>query len=399
MDKSKKKLMDIFNDDPLGLLEIKTKSPARSTDDRLIYSYQEINDIFENNKREPEPGNSIQERALYDRLKGIRENREKTDRLAAHDKYRLLNKPTAKEVKSIEDILNSDAFGILDDSTEGLFDLKHIPKQNDRESADYIANRKPCKDFKKYDSLFKIVQSDLSKGKRELIRFSELNLKEGNFYVHNGILLYLECVNFEIATQEYKSGSRIRKDGRTRCIFENGTESNMLYRSLYKVLLDNGKAVTQTKEEIAEEFRKKTGHISDDDEETGFIYVLKSKSNAPQIKNVESLYKIGYTNIPIEERIKNAQQDPTYLMAPVKIVTTFLCYNLNPQKLELLLHTFFGNSCLNIDIFDNNGKRHTPREWFIAPLDVIEQAIEYIISGEIVWSAPFTMDAIQKCLV
>ena len=42
------------------------------------------------------------------------------------------------------------------------------------------------------------------------------------------------------------------------------------------------------------------------------------------------------------------------------------------------------SSCLNIDIFDEKGKWNTPREWFIAPYEVIEQAIELIISGEVV---------------
>jgi hypothetical protein len=57
---------------------------------------------------------------------------------------------------------------------------------------------------------------------------------------------------------------------------------------------------------------------------------------------------------------------------------------MNPQKLELLLHNVFGKVCLNVDIFDLEGNRHTPREWFVAPLNVIEEAIKLIISGEIV---------------
>jgi len=71
-------------------------------------------------------------------------------------------------------------------------------------------------------------------------------------------------------------------------------------------------------------------------------------------------------------------------MAPVHVVETFECFNLNPQKLELLLHKFFGKVCLEVDVFDKSGKRFTPREWFIAPLPVIEEAIELIISGEII---------------
>jgi hypothetical protein len=66
------------------------------------------------------------------------------------------------------------------------------------------------------------------------------------------------------------------------------------------------------------------------------------------------------------------------------------------EKLEQLLHNFFGNSCLNIDIFDKNGNRHTPREWFIAPLEVIEQAIHMIISGEIV---KYKYDSINSSII
>ena len=123
--------------------------------------------------------------------------------------------------------------------------------------------------------------------------------------------------------------------------------------------------------------------ISADDQQTGYIYVLRSLSSKEDISNKKDLYKIGYSSGSVEERIKNAEEDPTYLMAPVQIVTTFECFNLNPQKLELILHKFFAEVCLEVDVFDSTGKRHTPREWFIAPLPVIEEAIRLIISGEI----------------
>jgi len=35
-------------------------------------------------------------------------------------------------------------------------------------------------------------------------------------------------------------------------------------------------------------------------------------------------------------------------------------------------------------VFDDNGKRHRPQEWFIVPIEAINQAIEMIISGVIV---------------
>ncbi|MGB6129474.1 MAG: GIY-YIG nuclease family protein, partial [Psychrilyobacter sp.] len=113
-------------------------------------------------------------------------------------------------------------------------------------------------------------------------------------------------------------------------------------------------------------------------------YVLTSKSTDERIASIDNLFKIGYSKNEVENRIKNAENEPTYLMAPVSIVTSWKCYNMNPQKLEQLLHVFFGTTCLNIDVIDNTGKRCTPREWFIVPLKVIEQAIELIISGEII---------------
>ncbi|MEA3363181.1 MAG: hypothetical protein U9Q61_07940 [Thermodesulfobacteriota bacterium] len=48
------------------------------------------------------------------------------------------------------------------------------------------------------------------------------------------------------------------------------------------------------------------------------------------------------------------------------------------------MHKFFGKVCLEVDVFDRAGKRYTPRKWFIAPLEIIEEAIDLILSGEIV---------------
>ena len=154
----------------------------------------------------------------------------------------------------------------------------------------------------------------------------------------------------------------------------------MLLRSLSAELYKNGRRISENENGLLGGLK----NINEEDNETGFIYILKSLSSDPKIQKIQNLYKIGYSSIPVEERIKKAEQKPTYLMAPVRIVSTFICYNLNPQKLEQLTHSFFGKTCLNFDIFDNDGIRHTPREWFIAPLEVIEEAIKFIISGEII---------------
>jgi len=94
-------------------------------------------------------------------------------------------------------------------------------------------------------------------------------------------------------------------------------------------------------------------NVTQDDIESGYIYILKSLSRDDRIITKRNLYKIGFSTIPVEERIKNAENDPTYLMSKVQIVETFQCFNVNPHKLEQLLHKFFAKSCLNIDITDN----------------------------------------------
>lgn len=383
MDKNKI-LNEIFSNDPYGLLIVKPKSSSvRTANERLSASFQEINDFIEKNGREPEPNpKNVAEYQLYSRLKSLQENEDKMLALEPEDKYGLLN-VEKMEINSIEDILNDDSIDILDADSEGLYDLKHVKKHDERASADFVARRKPCKDFDMFESTFKEVQRDLASGKRKLIPFKQENLRPGDFYVHNGILLYLEHVDFEEEVQAFSSGKRVRKDGRTRTIFENGTESKMLYRSLYKAILANGQSVTQNFEKINEGFVEKFGSITEEDKEAGYIYILKSKSMDEKITSIRNLFKIGYSKTDVADRIKNAVKEPTFLMASVEYVAGWKCFNMNPQKFEQLIHNFFGSSCLEIDVFDKNGKRHTPREWFIAPIEVIEQTIELIINEKI----------------
>ena len=379
-----KVLKEIFENDPLGLLVIKpTNSKVRNEDERLVASFQEINLFFELNNREPELGGDIQEHQLFSRLKSIRENPLKIEMLKIHDIYGILDY-MPKEITSLDDVLSDDLLGILNDDDTGLFDLKHVSKFKERESADFVDRRKKCKNFDDYEHLFINVQKELKAGKRKLLDFKFGNLQVGSFYVHNGLIFYVEKINITQLEHYRPDGKRIREDGRTRLIFENGTESQMLRNSIQKRLYENGKIISENSDNTNKEFLERFGNINEEDEEAGFIYILKSKSDKQEIKEINNLYKIGFSKVSVEERIKNASQEPTYLMADVKIVMAYKCYNMNPHKLEQLVHGFFGRACLSIDVFDTNGNRHTPREWFIAPLHVIEQAIHYIIAGSII---------------
>lgn len=395
MDKNKV-LDDIFNNDEFDILNVKPKiSYARNADERLSASFNEVNDFIEKYNKEPQPNPAnISEFQLYSRLKKIRENPEKMLSLQDQDVHGLLN-VEKKEINSIDDIFNDDTFDLLNDDTD-LFDFKHTPKDHERAATDFVARRKPLKDFDKYEQQFKEIQKDLAEGKRKLVDFKMGNLREGTYYVHNGVLFLLEQINIDRKEHYKEDGTRVREDGRTRCVFENGTESNMLKRSVEKILYANGQVVSENSNKVNENFIENFSNITDKDEEAGYIYVLRSKSKDERIRAIDNLYKIGYSKVEVEERIKNAEKDPTYLMAQVKIITAWKCYNMNPQKLEQLLHNFFGKSCLNIDIFDEKKRRHTPREWFVAPIEIIEQAIELIISGEVV---NFSYDAENRVII
>lgn len=386
----KEDLLKIISEDELGLLAIKPKASLITADERLIASFEEINNFVKENKRQPEAGKGIQEHQLATRLQSIRQDMKKSESLEIFDKYQLLN-IEKKEIKSVGDIFENDNLGLLDDEDKNLFELKNIPKLKERESADYIARRKPCKDFEKYESLFQKCQTDLASGKRKLLKFtSEKQVIKNSFFILNGMLLFIEDIR---ETYVNKYG---KMNGRQRCIFENGTESDMLFRSLVQRLYENGHAVSEDVETDQTDLIKNFNIITEEDNQTGYIYILRSLSEDPKIKSLENLYKIGFSTILVEDRIKNATEETTFLMAPVKIITTFECYNFNPQKLEQLLHNFFGTACLNIDIFDEKNKRYAPREWFIAPLSIIERAIELIINGGVV---KYRYDSVNQQIV
>jgi len=365
-------LLKIINDDDLGLLNIKTsKSSPATSDERLVSSFLEINNFIKEHNHEPNQGGEIKEHLLASRLFSLRQDKNKAKILTDYDEFNLLNIPT-KEIKSIADIFADDDIGVLDNIDRGLFKIKNIPKQISRTSAEYIARRRPCKEFIKFESLFSDCQRGLKNGTLRLRRLERhRQLQKGSFFVLGGILGFID----KVGTLEINDQKKL--NGRLRIIFENGTESNMLLQSLVKALQDySGWIVREKSREIVE-------LPQEEDKQTGYIYIVKSLSSDPQIQSYSNLFKIGFSTIPIEERVKNSSKDPTFLMAPVKIITTFECYNFNPQKLEQLLHSFFGSSCLNIDIYDDSGKRFVPREWFIAPLEVIEQAVSLIINGGI----------------
>lgn len=385
---NKKTLEDIFNDDDFGLLDIKPKSTnVKSEEDRLIDSFEEINIFIDKNGREP-TASSMSEYSLLARLKNFKKDEKSKRILKPFDRHNLLGYVEI-EKPTIDDILKDDDLGLLDTDKElEIFKFRHTPKPQDRAKTDYVAKRAPIKEkeFGKYETMFHKVHKELKEGVRKIAEFKDVekHLKAGRFYLLDGMLLYLEEVeNQREDSVKLGKNTRRRKDGRTRTIFENATLSNMLYRSLGKLLYSSGKRITEPRELNTPDLFVNADSVKEEDIQTGWVYVLKSKSNEEKIKNIKNLYKIGFSSVPVKERIKNAKNEATYLYTDVQIVATYRCNNINANKLENLLHRFFAKACLDIDLFDNKGQRITPREWFVVPFDVLDEAIALILSGTI----------------
>lgn len=209
----------------------------------------------------------------------------------------------------------------------------------------------------------------------------------GRFFVLNGVMLFVAEVG---ETTIAMVGGQQKQKQRLRVIFENGTESSMYRQSLsIRLHESDGQALAQVGLDLA-------GDVGDEDSESGHIYVLRSRSEDPQISSLEDLYKIGFSTNSVEKRIANAAKSPTYLMAPVEIVEDYRTYNLKPSALEHLLHRVFAEVRLDVSQIDAKGRTYDPSEWFVAPINVVNQAIAMIMSGEIV---DYVYDAAAQRLV
>lgn len=379
---------DIFDDDEFGLLNEKSKtSSVKTNEDRLIDSFEEINIFFDKHKREPNDS-SMSEYGLQARLKNFRENEAQKKILKPFDRHNLLGYVEMEE-QTLDEIMDDDDFGLLDtDNDLDIFKFKHTPQQQDRADTDFVAQRKPLKEkeFAKYEDMFIKVHIEIKEGKRKIVSFSNLeqHLREGQFYVADGLLLYLEKTSWRREQDNLNKNTLHRKDGRTRIIFENGTMSNMYYRSLGKLLYSNGKMVTNTYQGIEKELFINSGLLKEKDMESGWLYILKTKSTNKELAGIKDLYKIGFTSEPVDDRIRNAKNEATYLFADVQKIATYQIYNRNADKLEGLLHRFFANACLDIDLFNEKRQRLNPREWFVVPFYIIEEAIQLILNENII---------------
>ena len=367
----------------LGVEVEATKAGSRSPrEERIIAGFEDIERFFELQGHLPVHGEDkdIFERLYAVRLDKIRASEECRSVLAALDKHGLLQgRPTTKD--SLEDVLDDDGLlaelGVLDSGENDITTLTHVKTRAEIRAAEEIAKRAPCLDFVKFKPLFIQVQEELQSGVRKTREFKEnAQIKQGEFFILGGQKAYVAEAGEEIKAPNGET------DARLRVIYDNGTESNLLRRSLQRALYKDeaGRRITDPSAGPLFSDRAEDGDI-----ESGTIYVLRSNSEHPDIKeNRNVIHKIGVTSGDMQKRIANAKLDPTFLMADVEVIATYELSNINRIKLEKLIHKFFESAKLNIEIKDRFGIPIVPREWFLVPLFVIDEAIEKIKEGTVV---------------
>jgi hypothetical protein len=346
-------------------------------EERIIAGFEDIQRFVEKHGRPPEHG---EDRDIFERLYAVRLDRLRTIEecralLAPLDHQGLLDASMPEDSCSMDDdalLAELEDMGV----GEGFADLKHVRSAEEKRAAEEIANRERCADFATFKPLFEKVQQELNDGVRETRPFElKAEIRPGAWFIVGGQKAYVAEMG------DVFTNAQGRTDARLRVIFDNGTESNMLMRSLQRSL-NKDEAGRRITEPVAGPLF--AGQVEEDDQPSGTIYVLRSKSDHPMVAaNRDLVHKIGVTNMRVEQRIAGARLQPTFLMADVEVVATYQLFGINRSKLEKLIHRVFEPARLDIEIPDRFGNPVVPREWFLVPRFVIDEAVERIRDGTI----------------
>lgn len=360
-------------------LRISSRTPR---EERIIAGFEDILRFHQTHGRAPlhGEGRDIFERLYAVRLDQLRKLPEASALLAGLDGPGLLSGAAAAPV-NVDD-LDEDALlaelGIADEPADpdDITVLRHVRSSAEKRAAEEIADRTPCADFEQFQPLFEQVERELNAGIRKTLRFGrDTSIAHGNYFIVGGQLAYVAEVGDTIKAPNGES------DARLRVIYANGTESNLLRRSLQRALYKDDTGRRLTDPDMGPLF----GDAPEpDDIESGTIYVLRSRSSHPFVaEHRQLIHKIGVTGGKVETRIAGADKDATYLLADVEVVATYTLHNLNRTRLENIFHRLFGAAQLDLTIEDRFGHPVKPREWFLVPLHVIDEAVQRIRDGSI----------------
>lgn len=372
--------LDELRDELSHYAQPEKKGGRSPREERIIAGFEEIQQFVLKNNRVPvaSDDNDIFERLYAVRLKRLRELDDCRTLLAPLDHQGLLD-GSEKSHDVAPDVLSDDELRAeLDGMAAPITELRHVRSRAEIEAAEELAKREKCPDFEKFEPLFDQVQRDLKSGVRTTVRFGkDADITKGDFFILSGQTVYIAEVG-----KEYKTPNG-ETNGRMRVIYSNGTESDLLIRSLQRALYkdDGGRRISNPSFGNLPIF----GDSKEaDDEESGTIYVLRSQSNHPYVsEHRQFIHKIGVTGGKVETRIANAEKESTYLLAKVDVIATYKLVDINRVKLENLLHRIFAPGQINITIHDRFGNPVQPKEWFLVPLAVINEVVERIRDGSI----------------
>jgi T5orf172 domain len=264
----------------------------------------------------------------------------------------------------------------VEEAASDITELKHVRTAADKRAAEEIANRQKCEDFQQFEPMFERMQQELESGIRQTRPFElKAEIRPGSWFIVGGQKAYVAEMG------EMFSNAQGRTDARLRVIFDNGTESNLLMRSLQRALHKDEAGRRITDPAAGPLF---AGESEEGDLASGIVYVVRSKSDDPVVAaHRDVLHKIGVTGGDVARRLANARLDPTFLMADVEVVATYELFNIGRARLENLIHRIFGAARLDVEIKDRFGQPVTPREWFLVPLFVVDEVFERIKDGTI----------------
>lgn len=349
-------------------------------EERIIAGFEEIQRFVKQHGRAPKHGD---EGDIFERLYAVR-----LDRLRALDECRTMLAPLDHQgllvaaepaaLASADDLDLNELAAELGDAAGGgsITQLRHVRPSVEKRAAEDVANRGPCEDFERFRPLFQQVQREIESGIREARPFElKAEIAPGTWFIVGGQKAYVAEAGETFINAQGKS------DARLRVIFDNGTESDLLMRSLQRAL-NKDEAGRRITDPVAGPLF--SGSRGEEDQASGTIYVLRSKSDHPLVvANRNLVHKIGVTNLKVEQRVAGARLQPTFLMADVEVVATYELFNINRSKLESLIHRVFAPARLDIEVLDRFGRPVVPAEWFLVPLFVIDEAVERIKDGTI----------------
>jgi hypothetical protein len=373
--------------DALGVEVAPLKAASRTPrEERIIAGFEDILRFRQTHGHAPLHGEDrdIFERLYAVRLDQLRQQPEALTLLAEFDEPGLLS-GTAAASANMDD-LDEDALlaelGIGNEAADqdDITVLRHVRSGVEKRVAEEIAERTPCADFDKFQPCFEQVERELKAGVRIMRRFGrDASIVSGNYFIVGGQLAFVAEIGESIKAPNGES------DARLRVIYANGTESNLLRRSLQRALYKDETGRRLTDSDMGPLFGTQFGDMPEpEDIESGTIYVLRSLSRHPfVVEHRELIHKIGVTGGKVETRITGAEKDATYLLAEVEVVATYKLHNLNRTKLENIFHRLFSAAQLDLTIEDRFGHPVKPREWFLVPLQVIDEAVERIRDGSI----------------